>query len=104
VYGLKQSGCAYYQRIKTDMKANGYTPLKADCCVFLRIVKAPPGAHLSDFARTHGGYEIMIIALWVDDNKIAYSAPHMLNHFRKFLRKSAGMIFDTMASGSIRLG
>ena len=29
----------------------------------------------------------MIIALWVDDNKIAYSAPHMLDHFRKFLRK-----------------
>jgi hypothetical protein len=87
VYGLKQSGYAYYQRIKTDMKANGYTPLKADCCVFLRIVKAPPGAPLSDFARTHDGYEIMIIALWVDDNKIAYSAPHMLDHFRKFLRK-----------------
>jgi hypothetical protein len=84
VYGLKQSGFAYYQRIKTDMEANGYSPLKADCCVFLRIVKAPPGAHLSDFARTHGGYEIVIIALWVDDNKIAYSAPHMLDRFRDY--------------------
>jgi hypothetical protein len=52
VYGLKQSGYAYayYQRNKTDMEASGYTPLKADCCVFLYIVKASPGAHLSDFA------------------------------------------------------
>ena len=90
------------------MKANGYTPLKADCCVFLRIVKAPPGAHLSDFAPTHGGYEIMIIALWVDDNKIAYSAPlptFMLDHFRKFLRKCGYDFRDySMASGSTRLG
>jgi hypothetical protein len=89
VYGLKQSGFAYYQHKHQDGH-EGQRLHSAEgglLCFLAHRQGSSCGAHLSDFARTHGGYEIMIIALWVDDNKIAYSAPHMLDHFRKFLRK-----------------
>ena len=48
----------------------------------------------------------MIIALWVEDNKIAYTPLPTYAYLTIFVSffVSAGMIFVTMASGSIRLG
>jgi hypothetical protein len=78
VNGLKQSGHAYYIKVREDMEANGYRCLSADSCVFMRIASSP--AQPSRFARlVGGGSDILIIALWVDDNKISCSAPHMMS-------------------------
>ena len=64
------------------MVAHGYRCLSADNCVFMRIAPSLPGNKKSQFARSVGaGNDILIIALWVDDNKISYSAPHMIEHF-----------------------
>jgi hypothetical protein len=35
VNGLKQSGSAYYIKVREDMEANGYRCLSADSCVFI---------------------------------------------------------------------
>ena len=103
VNGLKQSGHAYYRKVKKDMEANGYRCLKADCCVFMRICRAPTTLPLSDFAKKHGGHDILIIALWVDDNKISYSAPHMIAHFRSTLTK-CGYGFRDLGEWKYSLG
>jgi hypothetical protein len=47
----------------------------------MRICASPQGV-ASRFSRLVGkGNDILIIALWVDGNKISYSAPHMTEHF-----------------------
>jgi hypothetical protein len=82
VNGVKQSGHAYCIKVCKDMEANGYRCLSADSCVFMRIASSPSPAQPSRFARLAGsGSDILITALWVDDNKISYSAPHMIEHF-----------------------
>ena len=104
VNGLKQSGHAYYRKVKKDMEANSYRCLKADCCMFMRISPSPlPLSRRSEFAKAHGGFDILIIALWVDDNKISYSSPHMIDHFRATLRK-CGYGFRDLGEWKYSLG
>jgi hypothetical protein len=77
VNGLKQSGGAYYVKVRRDMEKHGYRCLNADNCVFMRICASPQGV-ASRFSRLVGkGNDILIIALWVDGNKISCSAPHI---------------------------
>ena len=104
VNGLKQSGHAYYVKVRKDMEANGYRCLSADNCVFMRIAPSPTPAQPSRFASLVGsGSDILIIALWVDDNKISYSAPHMIEHFVATLRK-CGYGFRNLGEWKYSLG
>jgi hypothetical protein len=77
----------------------------ADNCVFMRrIAPSPTPAQPSRFARlVGGGSDILIIALWVDDNKIAYSAPHMIEHFVATLEK-CGYGFRNLGEWKYSLG
>jgi hypothetical protein len=94
VNGLKQSGHAYYIKVREDMEANGYWCLSADTCVFMRTASSPSPTQPSRFARlVGGGSDILITALWVDDNKISYSAPHMTEHFVAALTKEVWIWF-----------
>jgi hypothetical protein len=104
VNGLKQSGHAYYVKVCKDMEANGYRCLSADNCVFMRIAPSPTPAQPSRFASlVGGGSDILSIALWVDDNKIAHSAPHMIEHFVAALRK-CGYGFRNLGEWKYSLG
>ena len=50
VNGLKQSGHAYYCKVRKDMVAHGYRCLSADNRVFMRIAPSLPGNKKSQFA------------------------------------------------------
>jgi len=103
VNGLKQSGHAYYVKVRRDMEKHGYRCLSADNCVFMRICASPQGV-ASRFSRLVGkGNDILIIALWVDDNKISYSAPHMIEHFVATL-KECGYGFRNLGEWKYSLG
>jgi hypothetical protein len=61
-------------------------------------------AQRSRFARlVGGGSDILITALWVDDNKISYSAPHMIEHFVAALKK-CGNGFRNLGEWKYSLG
>jgi transposase InsO family protein len=72
LYGLKQSGRQWHANINHSLLANGFTPLHADRCVYVRR-KAD---------------SIVIIALYVDDLLIASSkTPELLSIKRKLAQQ-----------------
>jgi hypothetical protein len=72
LYGLKQSGRQWHANINHSLLANGFTPLHADRCVYVR----------------RNADSIVIIALYVDDLLIASSkTPELLSIKRKLAQQ-----------------
>jgi hypothetical protein len=90
--------------VRRNMEKHGCRCLSADNCVFMRICASPQGV-ASRFSRPVGkGNDILIIALWVDGNKISYtSAPHMTEHLVATL-KECGYGFRNLGERKYSLG
>jgi hypothetical protein len=69
LYGLKQAGRTWHQKIDVALKRRGFTTLEADQCVY---VKRQPKT-------------VIIIALYVDDLLIASNNPTDLTQFKRDL-------------------
>lgn len=66
LYGLKQAGRTWHQKIDTALKAQGFTPIQADQCIYVRRTTS----------------ELIIIALYVDDLLLASNHLPLLNKMK----------------------
>ena len=81
LYGLKQGGRIWNEKIDTYLKSQGYTPSDADPCIYVK----------------HNKGKMVIIALYVDDTVIiASSCNKMLHDAKKMLNQKFDMNFDKL--------
>ena len=82
LYGLKQGGRIWNQKIDRYLKTQGYTPSDADPCIYVK----------------HNQGKIVIIALYVDDTIIASNCNEMLLDAKKMLNEK----FDMTDLGEVK--
>ena len=82
LYGLKQGGRIWNQKIDHYLKSQGYTPSDADPCIYVK----------------HNQGKIVIIALYVDDTIIASNCNEMLHDAKKMLNEK----FDMTDLGEVK--
>ena len=77
-YGLKQAAYKFHTKYVKALVAAGYVQCLSDTCVLMR----------------RDGKDFIIIGLWVDDNIIAYSSEHMLQHLFRTIKEAGYQYTD----------
>ena len=75
LYGLKQSGRVWNEKIDKYLKSQGYTPSDADPCIYVK----------------HNKGKMVVIALYVDDTVIASDCNKMLHAAKRMLSEKFDM-------------
>ena len=75
LYGLKQGGRIWNEKIDKYLKSQGYTPSDADPCIYVKFKEG----------------KIVILALYVDDTVIASNCDKMLKSAKKMLNEKFDM-------------